>query len=209
LALALAWIIGILIGLAVLPLTTFSLQVLRFVPFVLWIPAASLWLYLLVATRSPGVALPWTPGVGGAVIILAVLNGLTPYTEIKTGYGFNMYANLVTAGGDSNHFLVVQTLPLRDGYEAPVEIVSSSDPGLALYRDLGYLVAFPELKRYLSARPEVGLTYIQNDTMALVERAGDEPIFQDPGPWWWRFMPLRAIDSRSPPRCQDVFLPAQ
>jgi hypothetical protein len=27
-------------------------------------------------------------------------------------------------------------------------------------------------------------------------------------PWWWQWMPLRALDSQSPPRCQVAWLPA-
>ena len=37
---------------------------------------------------------------------LVVANGLTPYLELKTGYGWNMYANLRTVDGETNHFLV-------------------------------------------------------------------------------------------------------
>jgi hypothetical protein len=209
----LAWALGAvtlaLVGLAVLPSTLFSLQILKVIPFVLWVPAAATWLYVLLAARSPGEVLSWNPGLASAVIALAVINGLTPYTETKTAYGFNMYANLKTAGGQSNHFVVSRTFPLRDGYEAPVEIVSSSDPGLELYRDLEYLIAFPQLRRYLSAHPGVSITYDRDGMRTTVERAGDNPQFRNPVPWWWRFMPLRALDVRSPPRCQDVFLPAQ
>ncbi len=33
------------------------------------------------------------------------------YLELRTAYTFNMYSNLETAAGDSNHFLVPRTLP--------------------------------------------------------------------------------------------------
>ena len=37
------------------------------------------------------------------VPLLVVANGLTPYLELKTGFGWNMYANLRTVDGESNH----------------------------------------------------------------------------------------------------------
>ncbi|MGH8925888.1 MAG: hypothetical protein ACRDWA_14820, partial [Acidimicrobiia bacterium] len=157
----------------------------------------------------PGGDLRWNPGwLGGAVVVLAVLNGLTPYTETKTAYGFNMYANLVTAQGNSNHYLIDRTFRLRNGYDHPVEIVESSDPGLQLYAERGYFVAYPQLRRYLSSRPSVGLTYSRASALATTPRADQVPELVDPGPWWWRFLPLRALDQNDPPRCQDVFLPA-
>jgi hypothetical protein len=165
-------------------------------------------LYALFRSRAPGEALAWSPGWGSVAVVLAVLNGLTPYTEVKSAYGFNMYANLRTAGGETNHLLLSGTLPLRDGYEEPVGVLSSSDPGLLAYRDLGFLVAYPQLRRYLADRPDTSLTYSRGGRVAVVESAASVPEFSNPGPWWWRYLPLRALDQREPPRCQDVFLVA-
>jgi hypothetical protein len=133
-----------------------------------------------------------------------MFNGITPYTEIKTAYGFNMYANLVTAQGRSNHFLIRSTVPLRDGYVDPVEIIETSDPGLEIYKEMGYLIAYPQFRRYLAARPS-DVEYRRGSQEYGVSESG--PAL-DPGPVWWRFFPLRALDTHEPPRCQSVFLPA-
>ena len=205
--LRLGWLVlgPFLVFLAVLPASDATAALLTRLAFVVWIPVSLIWLWGVVLAWQPGVELRWNPGwLGGTVVVLAVFNGLTPYTEIKTAYGFNMYANLVTAGGESNHFVIRNTMPLRAGYDAPVEIVESSDPGLDLYRDLGYLIAYPQLQRYLVGR----------DVTIDFRRGSDE--FSDlhaseianTGPWWGRFFPLRSIDLRDPPRCQDIFLPA-
>jgi hypothetical protein len=185
-----------------------SAEVLQRVPFVLWIPVAVVWLLALVRVKAPGESLAWHPGWGSTAVVLAVLNGLTPYTEVKTAYGFNMYANLRTAGGETNHLILSGTLPIRDGYEDPVEIIASTDPGLEAYRELDLLVAYPQLRRYLVERPNTSLSYSRGGSLEVVESAGAEPEFTDPGPWWWRYFPLRALDQREPPRCQDVFLVA-
>ena len=205
--LRLGWLVlgPFLVFLAVIPASDATVTILTRLAFVVWIPVSLIWLWGVVRAWQPGVELRWNPGwLGGSVVVLAVFNGLTPYTEVKTAYGFNMYANLVTAGGESNHFVIRNTMPLRAGYDAPVEIVESSDPGLDLYRDLGYLIAFPQFQRYLVGR-DVTVDF----------RRGDEEFFgtdsaeiANTGPWWWRFFPLRSIDLRDPPRCQDIFLPA-
>jgi hypothetical protein len=144
----------------------------------------------------------------GAVVLLTLLNALTPYTEVKTAYGFNMYANLVTAGGESNHFVVPRTFRLRHDYDRPVEIIESNDAGLEIYRERGYLVAYPQFRRYVALKPDVTVLYERGGESYTIEGTNRPLELADPGPWWWRYLPLRALDTQSPPRCQDVFLPA-
>jgi hypothetical protein len=204
--LRLGWLVmgPLLVLLAVLPATRATVAVLTRLAFVLWIPLSLIWLWGVVRAWQPEGPLGWNPGfLGGVVVVVAVLNGLTPYTETKTAYGFNMYANLVTAQGHSNHFVIRNTIPLRAGYDRPVEIVDSSDPGLNLYRDLGYLIPYPQFQRYLVGRDAT--VDFRRDGEEFSEVASSE--IANTGPWWWRFMPLRALDQRDPPRCQDVFLP--
>src|SRR5690606_25004079 len=66
---------------------------------------------------------------------LAALNGLTPYLEVKTAYGWNMYSNLSMVDGKSNHFVFRAGLPLTDEQSDVVEITSSPDPRLQFYAD--------------------------------------------------------------------------
>lgn len=197
----------LLVVLSVLPPTEESVRIITIGAFLLWIPFLIYWM-TLVWRRRDSRQVRWRIAPAGMLVIaLAGLNGLTPYTELKTAYGFNMYSNLVTANGRTNHLLVPQTFPLRDGYRGPVQIVRSSDPGLDLYRERGYLIAYPEFQRYLVGR-DVAVTYIRNGVTTNVANTQDVEGLANPGPWWWRYMPLRALDVQSPPRCQDVFLPA-
>ncbi|HJQ95227.1 MAG TPA: HTTM domain-containing protein, partial [Acidimicrobiia bacterium] len=110
--LRLGWLVlgPFLLLLAVLPVSDATVAVLTRFPFVVWIPASLAWLWGIVRAWRSGTELRWHPGwLAGAVVVATLINGLTPYTEIKTAYGFNMYANLVTARGESNHFLVRHT----------------------------------------------------------------------------------------------------
>jgi hypothetical protein len=205
--LRLGWLVlgPFLVFLAVIPANNATVAFLTRLAFVVWIPVSLIWLWGVVRAWQSGSELRWISGwLGGAVVVLAVLNGLTPYTEIKTAYGFNMYANLVTARGESNHFVIRQTFPLRNGYDRPVEIIESSDAGLELYRDRGYLIAYPQFQQYLVGRDET--VDFRRGAQEFTETASSK--IGNTGPWWWRFFPLRALDQNEPPRCQDVFLPA-
>ena len=196
----------VLVALASVPSTASTRLGLGAIPFVFWLPFSLWWMLTLVRSLGAGDRLAWRPpAIGWAIVVLAFLNGLTPYLEVKTGFGFNMYANLITANGESNHFVVRRTLPLRDGYDRPVTIVDSSDDELMTYAREGYRIAYPEFRRYLHAHPDTRVTFERDGLRREVARAGDDPVLAAPVPWWWRFFPLRSLDVQRPPRCQDVF----
>lgn len=139
------------------------------------------------------------------VPLLVVLNGLTPYLELKTGYGWNMYSNLHTAGGESNHLIVGRTLPLTDEQAEPVEILSSNDPNLARYTD-GYALTWRQLRTYLARNPEVAITYRRGRETVSLPHASDRPELVEPQPQWREKVQLfRAIDLREPTRCVPAF----
>jgi hypothetical protein len=145
------------------------------------------------------------PGVAAWVLVaIVVANGLTPYLELKTALGFNMYANLVTVAGDTNHLVVRRTayvLPVQDDL---LEVVESEDEGLHRYATEGYLLPRRNLLDYLARHPEV--------TVVVRGQNGDETLDGGDGV----LLPLvvrktlsfRSVDSEDPPRCQSVFLPA-
>ncbi|MEX0698351.1 MAG: hypothetical protein WD651_02255 [Acidimicrobiia bacterium] len=200
---------GAIVVSAVLPLTSFTAALVTAVPFFLWIPFGIWFVVVLVRALAPGEKLNWSMRpLAALVVTITFLNGLAPYTELKTAHSFNMYANLLTAGGESNHLLVTRTMPLREGYTDPVEILDSSDQGLLAYRDAGYLIAYPQFRQYLVRRPEVSVDYLRGGVSYSVPRVGERGSLAAPVPWWWRYFPLRAVDTQRPPRCQDVFLNA-
>jgi hypothetical protein len=144
------------------------------------------------------------------VPLLVVANGLTPYLELKTGFGWNMYANLRTVDGDSNHFLIRRTLPLTDEQSDLVRIFSSDDPGLALYASGDYALTWLQLRTYLSDHPDVRITYLRGDERVGLGHASDRPELVEGVPTWREKLQLfRAVDLRSPERCVPSFGPAR
>ncbi len=147
---------------------------------------------------------------GLALAAVVVLNGLSPYLELKTATGFNMYANLITADGASNHLVVTRTAGIRRDQAATVEILSSDDAGLAAYADTGFALPVVNLQDYLADQPDISVDY-RLDGVVVEHRPGR------PGPvvplaMGWaveRFALFRAVPLADPPACQNVWLPAR
>lgn len=210
--LALVVALGVLVTVfSVTPLTESTLRFLSQGSFLWWIPymAVVIWATSRAVRLTDRPSLSWRVGwVGVALGFVVVLNGLTPYLELKTAYGWNMYSNLVTVDGESNHLVVRSTWPVRDGHEDLVTVVESSDSGLQPYADEGYLLPWPSLRAYAVEHPEASLVYERAGQRYDVDRIGDHPDLSGPVPWWWRWMPLRSVNADTPDECQPVFLPA-
>jgi hypothetical protein len=166
--------------------------------------------YLIFKHDPPQPVLGLPPRAKCALVVpaLVVANGLTPYLEIKTSYSWNMYSNLVTAGGSSNHFLIRATAHVTGFQDQLVKIVSSNDPNLQIYADASYYIPVLQLQTYLSNHQDDSLVYSVDGVRHDLARAGDDPALVTAPPWWEsRFFAFRALDETSPDRCQPGFLP--
>ena len=144
------------------------------------------------------------------VPVLAFVNGLTPYLELKTGFGWNMYGNLKTVAGETNHLIIPRTLDLTGLQTDQVEILESSDPALEGLIDNNYALAYSELREYAHAYPDTAMTYrrgneiheadaLRNDAAG---RGGVSTASR-------RLQSFRVIDTGPAQRCQTVFSPAR
>lgn len=144
------------------------------------------------------------------VPLLVVFNGLTPYLELKTGYGWNMYSNLRTVDGESNHLLVRRSLPLTDEQEDVVTILDTSSSALGRYAANGYGLTWRQLRSYLAQHPRVSITYQHGAETVSLRHASDRPELVEPVPAWREKVQLfRAVDLREPERCVPAFGPAR
>lgn len=143
------------------------------------------------------------------VIGFLVLNGLSPYLEIKSSFGFNMYSNLVTVGGETNHLLVPGTAALRDGQVEVAIILASSDEEFAEYVDSGFALPLDNMRDYFAEHPDIGASFMVGDDRFDLARVGDHPEWIDHQHWALeRFLPFRAVPLDDPPACQPSFLVA-
>ena len=136
---------------------------------------------------------------------LAVLNGVSPYVELKTSYSWNMYSNLATTDGQSNHLLVRRTLPLDDHGADLVRILQSDDAQLQEFASTDFLASIDSLRVYLADHPDTALVYERGSRRYSVERAADDAELASPVALWDRKLrPIRAIDAGVSQRCQSA-----
>lgn len=140
---------------------------------------------------------------------LALANGLTPYLELKTGFGWNMYSNLVTVAGHTNHLLIPRTWPVTDAQSHLVTVIGSDDPGLEGYAADRYRLALPQVQSYAAAHPGAWLRYELDGTVRTAPHIGSDPVLSRHVPVWRHKLEIfRAVDMRTPVRCQDLWGPA-
>ena len=163
-------------------------------------------LALIRTPRTPALPTP-APRPAAALYLAAVLafvNGLTPYLELKTAYGWNMYSNLRTEAGVSNHLIIRRTADLTGAQRDLVRVVRTADPALDRLRKDGYALPFVEFQRYARQHPDVTVTYARTGQAERTERLGDNPDLTAPAPLA-RLHAFRVIDLRGPQRCLTSF----
>ncbi len=134
---------------------------------------------------------------------LAVANGLTPYLELKSGFGWNMYGNLSVVDGASNHLVVRRGLPLTDAHDRLVAIEHTTDPRLEGYVDR-WLLPEVQLEDFIAGRAVVVRGTVDGEPVTYDGRDVDAR------PTWQRkLLVFRAVDADGAVDCQPSFLPAR
>lgn len=230
------WLLGLLVVTSTMPIPTVWRGMGIVVTWIVW-----LWAFVALArailggariakgsTSPDSVALPSRSAgssgfirrigaVGALAVGLAVLNGLAPYLELKTATGYNMYSNLVTSGGVSNHFLVTSSGELRNAGGDLVVVLDTDSDDLAEYIDSGFALPFVNFTDFLADNPDTSVTYQRlrigdaRDEPVTVERAGDHRALIRSMPWWQEmFATFRAVPlDLETPACQNTWLPAR
>ncbi|MFP5335097.1 MAG: hypothetical protein ACLGIV_07280 [Actinomycetes bacterium] len=144
------------------------------------------------------------------VPVVVALNGLTPYLEVKTGFGWNMYSNLRTVAGETNHLVVPRTLDLTGQQRDQVEILATSDGDLDRLVDSGYAVVWSEFLEYAADHPQESVTYRRAGETVEVPRIGKDPaLAADPSAVSTRVQSFRVVDVSGGERCLPVYSPAR
>lgn len=190
-----------------MPLTVWTDWFVRNFTWWWWFPYVVYVVATAVRSRSDAHRLH-VPTVGWALIVVVVVNGLTPYLEVKTAFSWNMYSNLQVVNGESNHLIIREGHPLRDSHQQMVEVVSADGTGLKAYVNSGYLIAWPSFRQYASSHPEESVTYRRDGRLIELGRFGDDPVLSSRTPAWWRWVPVRSVRADGVPACQSGYLPA-
>jgi hypothetical protein len=93
---------------------------------------------------------------------LFFLSCLSPYVGLKTESSINMFSNLHTEAGQTNHLLFSKP-PYLFGYQnAVVKVVDASDPQWVQQSQSGNYHILHDLKRQLRWNPEAWVTYVKD-----------------------------------------------
>lgn len=106
------------------------------------------------------------------LLSLLLINAASPYLGGKTTSSFTMFSNLRTETGTTNH-LFLPRLPIASPQDDLVEIRSSSDDALQQLANKGILTTYHELRRHLSANPDVSLSYVRGGIRHDLDRADE------------------------------------
>jgi hypothetical protein len=116
--------------------------------------------------------------------LLALANGLAPYFELRTYGSFNMYSNLITADGNSNHFLISRTWPLSDVQRHLVTVIETNDPWLSSYANLGLRIPLQQLRMYAAHNPDIRLRYELAGVIRDAPQIGSDSVLSQRVPGW-------------------------
>ncbi|MBU3701359.1 MAG: hypothetical protein FGM58_04845 [Acidimicrobiia bacterium] len=136
---------------------------------------------------------------------LAVIIGLGPWLGVRTATSWNMYANLVTARGETNSWLVPGTLSMLDESGDLVRILVSSDPALSDYVDSGDRVPMVNLRQYTATARDFSLVYERDGVVTTVPHTRDDSTLGRAPAWWWnKALTYRSVDLDGPATCQEM-----
>ena len=173
-----------------------------------WIYGTGLSVAAIVAVRrGAGARLHLRPRAAWLFLVpvLAFANGLTPYLELKTGFGWNMYSNLRTVAGESNHLLVPATLDLTGAQRDLVEVVDVTDDELRDAAADGYAVVPSELAEYAATR-DVSGTIRRGGVLDEADPLSSSDLLPEPGGVIaQRLQSFRLVDTSGTERCLTAF----
>lgn len=131
---------------------------------------------------------------------LFFLSCLSPYIGLKTESSINMFSNLHTEAGQTNHLLFSEP-PYFFGYQNEVvQIVDSSDPHLLNQAEDGNHHVLFALKDYLRRHPDAWVSYMQDGQLAENVTSADFAGAQ-PGLVERNLLPFKLVDFNRPKVC--------
>jgi hypothetical protein len=123
---------------------------------------------------------------------------LSPYVGLKTESSINMFSNLATEGGASNHLLMPRPPYLFDYQKDVVQVVASSSPTLQKTAAAGMSnVLFP-IQEYLRRHPGQWVSYRLNGQLFERVTAADVPAASM---LERKFLIFKQVDMRRPKVC--------
>lgn len=126
------------------------------------------------------------------VLVVVLINVLSPYIGLKTHSTMTMYSNLKVEGGETNHYFlpIVSMFPfLSDTVSVKATNLDALSRGLGSDLDLTWI----ELQRIMSSNPEFGIAYERDGETYVYERASENSELTAPHPIILKLLSNRAV----------------
>jgi hypothetical protein len=145
-----------------------------------------------VGLRAPR----WTWIIPG----LFFVSCLSPYIGLKTESSINMFSNLHTEGGETNHLLFARPPYLFPYQNDVVQVVASSSPSLTRTARAGHMSVQFTIDEFLRRHPDQWVTYLRNGE--LIERATAADLPKASSSLWERkLLIFKPVDPARPKVC--------
>jgi hypothetical protein len=162
-------------------MTVMIYAAVQFLPFQGSVPIRSKW---------------WSWAIPG----LFFISCLSPYVGLKTESSINMFSNLHTEGGYTNHLLLRRPPYLFHYQDTVVKVLDTSSPSLRATADAGRMNVLYTIQEFLRRHPDQWVTYVQDGR--LVEHATAADLRQPPASWVERkFLIFKQVDPNRPKVC--------
>lgn len=152
--------------------------------------------------HTPYAGSPVTPAPRWTWIIpgLFFVSCLSPYVGLKTESSINMFSNLHTEGGETNHLMFPRPPYLFDYQKDVVRVVDSSSPSLRKTAEAGRYNVMFSIEEYMRRHPDQWVSYVRNGQ--LVERATAADLPANSASWMERkFLIFKQVDYSRPKVC--------
>ena len=133
---------------------------------------------------------------------LLVANGFLPYLGAKTETSFAMYSNLRTEGGQTNHWLMPDSMQIWDYQRDLVRIRRVSVARIQRLANRGFQWTYFEFKWLMRDYPDASVVFERNGVVRRVRRVKDDPELMRPdSPMLRKMLKFRPIADWTRPSC--------
>ncbi len=146
--------------------------------------------------------------------VVYFINCAMPYIGLKTQQNLNMFSNLYTERGQTNHIVLTTPPYLFDYQNDIVRIIRSNEPYFRRLRDEGLLIPYVEFRRMLSQTPDehrkyLALMYDRNGKVELItpDKITDPGVFEPLSPWLVDWFHFRYVTTKHPQQCNGHRMP--
>lgn len=147
--------------------------------------------------------LSWSPLL--LLLLLAILNGISPYIGLKTATNFSMFSNLRVDGPDNNHLFMPSSYQVSDIQNDTVTLLSTNNSYLQEFIERSERITYFQLSRFLSENlsKDIQITFLRNGKKQTIDLSRQNtPTFLESSWMARKLLLFRGIPEAGPTPCQ-------